>query len=163
MRAALVLPVLRLALRLVTAAALGVDAYVHADLATRYDANRHAAISQGDLFRVEAGLAAFAALTLILVGTRISWLPALLIAGSAFAAVLLYARYDLGPIGPFPDMYEPAWYPEKTQTAIAEGIATGTALVGLAIAPGWRRTTLRRRSRRSAGPPGSPSPGRSCS
>lgn len=144
MPAALLLHGLRLALRLVTAAALAVDAYVHADLAMRYDLNRDAAISQGDLFRIEAGLAAFAALVLVLFGTRISWLLALLVAGSAFAAVMLYARYDLGVIGPIPDMYEPAWYSEKTHTAIAEAIATGTALVGLVTAPGWYRPETRR-------------------
>jgi hypothetical protein len=41
------------------------------------------------------------------------------------------SRYvNLGPIGPVPDLYDPAWYPEKLLAAYAEGAATATALAG---------------------------------
>lgn len=129
-------------LRLSTAAALAIDAYVHADLAGRYDPNRgSAAISQGDLFRLEAGVSAFAALALILTAWRLTWTLALLVAGSALGGLLLYRYYDPGLLDPLPDMYEPSWYPEKTLAAIAEGAAVITAAFGLFGHGSWRRST----------------------
>jgi hypothetical protein len=128
-------------LRLVTAAALAVDAYVHADLASSYDFT-YASISQGTLFRVEAGAAALAALLLIVAGRRaLVWAFAFLVAAAGLAAVLLYRYVDVGAFGPFPNMYEPLWYAEKTRSAIAEAIGTVTALAGFLLA---RRMTARR-------------------
>ncbi|MEY9877284.1 hypothetical protein ABH931_006808 [Streptacidiphilus sp. MAP12-33] len=120
-----------------TAAALAVDAYVHADLAPGYDAIR-ASVSQGALFRVEAGAAALAAL-LVLVArrSRMVWLFAFLVAAGGVGAVLLYRYVDVGGLGPFPDMYEPVWYPEKSLSAVAEAVGAATALLGLSLA--WRR------------------------
>jgi hypothetical protein len=123
-------------LQLVTAAALAIDAFVHADLVTRYDPNQgSAAISQGGLFRIEAALSAFTALALIVSGRRIVWALAVAVAASALGGLLLYRYADPGALGPLPDMYEPLWYPEKTLTAIAEAVATVTAVVGFLIAP----------------------------
>lgn len=122
------------ALRLVTAAALAVDAYVHADLIDRYAPNRAGGLSQGDLFRLEAGVSALAALLVVLVAWRVVWVVAFAVAASAFAAVMLYAHYDIHAIGPIPDMYEPIWYSEKTFGAIAEAVAAGTSLLGLLLA-----------------------------
>ena len=96
-------------LRVVTAAMLAVDAYIHADLAYRYDPNRAASISQGTLFRWKAGT-----------------------------------------LGPLPNMYEPFWYGEKTRAAVAEGIATGTAFLGLVLAT-WT-VWAHRRAKRAAEP-----------
>jgi hypothetical protein len=126
-------------LRLLTAAGLAVDAYVHADLAPTYDAVTKT-ISQGALFRVEAGAAALAALLLILFGTRpLVWVYALLVAAAGVAAVLLYRYVDVGAIGPLPNMHEPFWYTEKTVSAVAEAAATVTAAVGLLLVRHWRR------------------------
>ena len=47
------------------------------------------------------------------------------------AAVLLYRYVDVPPLGPLPAMYEPLWFPAKTATAIAEALATLTAVVAL--------------------------------
>jgi hypothetical protein len=47
----------RLALGLLPATGLAVDAYLHAGLAPVYD-GIHGSISQGDLFRIDAGAAA---------------------------------------------------------------------------------------------------------
>ena len=125
-------------LRLVTAAALAVDAYVHADLAPGYDfAGR--GISQGDLFLVEAAAAALAALLLILLGTRpLVWAYALLVALAGTGAVLLYRYVDVGALGPLRNMYEPVWYPEKTLSAVAEAAAVVAALCGLVLTHRWR-------------------------
>jgi hypothetical protein len=123
-------------LRLVTAAALAMDAYVHADLAPGYDFSG-GTITQGELFRIEAGAAALAALLVIVAGRRRAvWAFALVVAAAGLAAVLVYRYVDVGAFGPFPDMYEPIWYAEKTRSAYAEGIGTVTALVGLLLA--WR-------------------------
>ena len=142
-------------LRIVTAAMLAVDAYVHADLAYRYDPNRAASLSQGTLFRLEAGVAAFAALAVLVVFWRtawalVAWALALIVAASALGAVMIYSHYDIGTLGPLPNMYEPFWYGEKTQAAVAEGIATGTAFLGLVLAT-WT-VWVHRRAKRVAEP-----------
>ncbi len=104
------------------AAGFGYDAYAHLDLPANFDANR-ALISQGMLFRAEAVAAIFAALLVLFIRHRVVALFAVIIAGSALGAVLLYRYVDLGTLGPLPDMYEPSWYPEKTYSAIAEAAA----------------------------------------
>lgn len=123
-------------LRLLTVAGFAVDAYVHFDLASRYDVTG-GGITQGLLFRIEAVAAIVAALLVISSARRVFAVLPFLIAASALGAVLLYRYVDVGIIGPLPDMYDPAWYPEKTLSAIAEAIATlGTAL--LIVAPRGR-------------------------
>ncbi|MEZ0067246.1 hypothetical protein ABIA32_003259 [Streptacidiphilus sp. MAP12-20] len=127
------------ALRLLTAAGLAVDAYVHADLAPTYDFSGPG-ISQGQLFRIEAAAAALAALLLILFGTRrLVWAYALSVAAAGVGAVLLYRYVDVGALGPLRDMYEPVWYPEKTLSAFAEAAAALLAAFGLLLA--HRRST----------------------
>jgi hypothetical protein len=145
-----VVPVALWVLRLVTAAMLSIDAYIHADLAFRYDPNRDNSLSQGTLFRWEAGVAAFAALAVLVVvwpmaWSLVAWALAFAVAASAFGAVMIYAHYDIGRLGPLPNMYEPFWYGEKTRAAVAEAIATGTAALGLAITAAlvWARRRTR--------------------
>ncbi|MGF1428279.1 hypothetical protein [Kitasatospora sp. LaBMicrA B282] len=132
-------------LRLLTAAGLAIDAYVHADLAPTYDPIK-ATVSQGDLFRAEAAAAALAALLLLALPRRRSsrafafaWAFAFLVAAAGVAAVLVYRYFDVGALGPLPNMHEPFWYPEKTLSAVAEGAAAATALAGLAVAWHQRR------------------------
>ena len=115
-------------LRLVVVAGLAVDVYVHVHLAAGYDANT-AAISEGALFRVEAGVAAFAALLVLLTRTQIGVVVAFLVAAGGVGAVLLYQYVDVGAVGPLPNMYEPLSYPEKTYSLIAEAVAALAALV----------------------------------
>ena len=142
-------------MRICTCAALAVDAYVHANLAHRYDPNNLATLSQGDLFRIEAAVAALAALTLILTARRIAWILAITVAASALAAILVYRYHDIGPLGPLPDMYEPSWYPQKTLTALAEAGATMTALTGLIAVNTTRYPTRAAGVRRRGGGAGS--------
>jgi hypothetical protein len=92
-------------LRVGTAAALGIDATVHWQNASAYDAVT-ATLSQGELFRAEAVLAVAVGLLVLLWPRRGSWVAALGVGASALAAVLLYRYVDLGPLGPLPDMYE---------------------------------------------------------
>jgi hypothetical protein len=129
-------------LRVGTAAALGIDAAVHARDAPAYDGVK-ASVSQGALFRVEAGLAIVAALLVLIRPRRSSWVVALLVAASALAAVLLYRYVDLGSLGPFPDMYETTWQvPGKLLSADAEAAAVVLAALGLLTHDGARSWTV---------------------
>ncbi|WP_280721617.1 hypothetical protein [Kitasatospora sp. MAA4] len=120
-------------LALLTAAALAIDAYVHADLAARYDPIS-SNISQGDLFRIEAGAASLGALLLLLrPASRLTWAFAVLVLTSALGAIMLYRYVNVGTLGPLPNMYEPIWYREKTFAAVVEAIGTATALTGLTL------------------------------
>ncbi|MGH3341836.1 MAG: hypothetical protein ACRDPK_02945 [Carbonactinosporaceae bacterium] len=127
-------------LRLATAAMLAVDAWVHIDSAANYDADRGGMISQGDLFRVETAAAGVVALAVLVPWAQsrwlraVSWVAALLVAGSALGAVLLYRYVDVGVLGPLPDMYEPTWQvPGKLLSACAEAAAVVLALIGLLL------------------------------
>jgi hypothetical protein len=146
-------PVAGWGLRLLTAVALAIDAYVHADLAARYAPNRSGGLSQGELFQIEAGLAALAALLILFSARRLVWAFTFVVAASALTAVLVSANLDLGAIGPIPDMYEPLWYPEKVIAAVAEAVAVACSVVGFAAAGRlWPRRSARPR-RESVRPP----------
>ena len=119
-------------LRLVVVAGLAVDVYVHLHLAAGYDANT-AAISEGTLFRVEAGVAGLAAVVVLLTRTQIGVMVAFLVAAGGVGAVLLYQYVDVGAVGPLPNMYEPLSYPEKTNSLIAEAVAALAALALLVL------------------------------
>jgi hypothetical protein len=120
-------------LRVVAAAGLAVDAYVHADLAPSY-AGSGGAVGQQGLFLIEAGIAVAAALLVLTRGRPVVYLVAALVAASALAAVVASRYLDLGPIGPLPDLYEPVWYPEKVVAAAGEAVAlvaAGLLLAGI--------------------------------
>jgi hypothetical protein len=130
-----------LALQVITAAGLAADAYVHADLAANYDLVG-TTITQGTLFRIEAGVSAAVALLVVAVGGRFVYSAAVAVAGSALAVLLLYRYVNVGSIGPVPNMYEPIWFTEKTVAAVAEAAATAAAaiLAGYAwLGSMWRR------------------------
>ena len=121
-------------LRLVAAGGLAVDARVHLKLAVAYDAIKSSTISQGDLFRIEAGMAIAAAVLILLVPKKITSLFAAAVAGGGLAALVVYRYFDVGAIGPLPPMYEPVWYPDKVDTCIAQAVATAAALCALVLA-----------------------------
>ncbi|WP_077193828.1 hypothetical protein [Streptomyces lydicus] len=119
------------AARLLAAAGLALDAYVHARLAGRYDAIT-ATIGQGLLFRVEAALAALAALLVLVVRRPAADAFACLVAAGGLALLLLYTYVDVGPLGPLPDMYEPFLTGDKQLTLVAQAVgvlATGYLLL----------------------------------
>jgi hypothetical protein len=119
------------ALRVATATALGIDALIHWQNASAYDAVR-ASISQGQLFRAQAALAVAVGLLVLVRPRPSSWLAALAVAASALGAVLLYRYVDVGALGPLPDMYENTWQvPGKLLSAYAEAAAIGLAGLGL--------------------------------
>ena len=118
---------------------LGIDAYVHLDLAGPYDGVKSSVLTQGDLFRVEAALAIVAALALAIRPRRYTALLAFVVSAGGLAAVLVYGYVNVGAIGPLPNMYDPLWYPEKTRSAWAEGIAAAAALALLVLMEMHRR------------------------
>ena len=117
----------RLILRVAAAVGLAVDAAVHAKLAGQYDAVT-ATISQGTLFRIEAGAAALA-VVLVLAWRRLPGdLFAVLTAAAGIAAIVLYRYVDVGAFGPFPNMYEPVWTSDKVWALIGQALALVAAL-----------------------------------
>ncbi|GAB4081014.1 hypothetical protein [Modestobacter muralis] len=121
------------ALRLVVAAGLAVDAVVHLRLAPGYQLADPTGIGQGNLFRVEAVVAALVALLVLVTGSRLAYALAMGVAASALAAVVVTRYVEVPALGPIPSMYEPVWFGQKTASAVAEGIAAVAALVGLLL------------------------------
>lgn len=134
---------MNMALRVLTALALFIDAGVHIYLAPGYQAASPGGIGQGNLFLLESAAAVLAALYVLIRGSRASFALALLVALSAFVAVMVYRYVDIPAFGPFPAMYEPVWFFEKTLSAVAEGVGALLAAVGL----------LRTSPKRGAGEP----------
>jgi hypothetical protein len=126
------------ALRVATAVALFIDAVVHIHLAPGYQAGNHAGIGQGNLFLLESGAAILAAVYVLLWGSRTAYAAAFVVALSAFAAVVLYRYVNIPAFGPFPAMYEPVWFAEKTLSAVAEAAGALLAGIGFARARDWR-------------------------
>lgn len=81
-----------------------------------------------------------ALLVLVLPWRRTAYVIAFVVAASALGAVVLYRYVDVGALGPLPNMYEPIWYGDKTNSAIAELVASVVAAAGLV-----RTVVLRRR------------------
>lgn len=117
----------RIALTLVVVVGLGIDAYVHFDLASNYEANKTSTLSQGDLFRAEAVIAILAALALLVRPRRYTALITFAVAAGGLAAVLIYRYVEVGKIGPIPAMYEPFWFAEKNLSAYAEAFAAAAS------------------------------------
>jgi hypothetical protein len=116
-----------LAARIVVAAGLAIDAYVHLNLASTY-AEGGGVVNEGLLFRAEAATALLAAIAVSVTSRRLCYLAGFAVAVSALAVMLVSRYADLGAIGPFPDLYDPVWFPEKLLAAFAEGAASLAAL-----------------------------------
>ena len=144
---------MNMALRLLTALALFIDAGVHIYLAPGYQAASPGGIGQGNLFLLQSAAAVLAALYVLIRGSWASFALALAVLLSAFVAVVVYRYVDIPAFGPFPAMYEPVWFFEKSLSAVAEGVGALLALVGL-----LRTAPKRRAGRQSGDPRGSAAP-----
>ncbi|MBT2566243.1 hypothetical protein J7I84_06975 [Arthrobacter sp. ISL-85] len=120
-------------LRVLAAAALAVDAVVHARLAPAYQSAAPEGFGEGNLFLAEAAAAALAGLYVLIRASRTAWFLALLTAGGGLAVLLLYRYVDIPAVGPFPAMYEPVWFFDKTLTALAQTAAVLLAATALAF------------------------------
>jgi hypothetical protein len=119
----------------VVVAGLAIDAYIHFDLASNYAPIKTSFISQAGLFRIEAIVSIAAALALLVRPRRYTAAIAFVVAASAFAALIVTRYYDIGAIGPIPDMYEPVWFTEKLVAAYAEAIAAIAAIALVVTLP----------------------------
>lgn len=118
-------------LRILTALALFIDAGVHLFLAPGHQEAQPGTVSQGTLFVLEAAAALVAGVYVLIRGSRAAYAVALVVALSAFAAVVLYRYVDIPAIGPIPAMYDPVWFFSKSLSAVAEGVGALLALAGL--------------------------------
>jgi hypothetical protein len=119
---------LRIALLIIAAAALVVNAVIHFQLAGPFDAIAGTLVSQGTLFRIQAAVNIAAALLLI---TRTRWAAALAAVaaagGLALVVITTLVPLDLTPIG-LPFLFEPIWYADKVIAAVAQAIALTAGL-----------------------------------
>jgi hypothetical protein len=122
---------MRLLLRLLVAAGLAVDAYVHWIYAPDMAGVPGGGIGADTLFYVQAVLAAAVGVLVLAWARRWTYAVAFVVAASALGAVLLYYYVDVGVLGPLPAMHEPVWYSEKTISVIGEGVAGLASLVGI--------------------------------
>ena len=119
----------RLTLQVLTAGALAVSAYLHVDLAHGYDLIGEQ-VTMGDLFLAQAAVAGLAALALLVRPARPTWALAALVGFGSLAALVLTVYVAVPAIGPFPRIYEPAWFLEKTASAVAAALAAAAATAG---------------------------------
>jgi MYXO-CTERM domain-containing protein len=122
-----------LLVRVLVAVALAVSGWIHLDLAASFDAMGRT-VTLGALFRAQGGVAFAAAAWLLL--ARRSALPvlaALLVGLASLAAIVLSFYVRLPAIGPFPEIYEPVWYGEKSASAVTAGLAAAGAAALLAM------------------------------
>ncbi|GLZ02852.1 hypothetical protein Acsp03_03190 [Actinomadura sp. NBRC 104412] len=120
-------------LRILVAAGLAADAYVHWVFAPDMDPgpNAPSGVIPGDvLFQAQAIVAAVAGLLVLAWARRWTYAIAFLVAASAVGALLLYYYVDVGRLGPIPAMHDPSWYAEKTISGVGEGVAALAALIG---------------------------------
>lgn len=119
------LSLLEMVLIAVTVVGLAIDAGVHLDLASAFEPVKTDAISQADLFRIEAAAAIVAALALLIRPRPWSAALCFVVAAAGLVAVVVYRYVDVGQIGPIPNMYDPFWGPTgKWVSAVAEAAAT---------------------------------------
>ena len=127
-------------LAVITAALLAVDAYVHLAHASQYDGFTSSVMSEGTLFRIQGVVAIVVAVAVLIWPRVLTWVLALLVAGSAAVAVVLYTYVDVGPLGPLPNLYENTWNaPGKVWSALAEAAAALIAIAGLVLTIRMRR------------------------
>jgi hypothetical protein len=115
-------------LRVLTAAGLGVEAYVHIHLAAHYDGiTGSIGLSQGMLFRSLGAIAILVGLLVLASGSRVLHFVAFVVAAGALTLVLLYRYTNLGALGPLPNMHDPTWSGLKTLSVVGEAVATVAA------------------------------------
>jgi hypothetical protein len=120
------------AARLIAVAGLSIDAYVHLDLASTY-AEAQAPVNEGILFRAEAVLALLTGLALSTSARRLPFVLGLAVSASALTVMLVSRYVDLGSLGPFPDLYDPVWFPEKLWAAGGEAAAVIASIAGVLL------------------------------
>ncbi|MCP2343500.1 hypothetical protein [Actinomadura rupiterrae] len=121
---------MRYVLRVLVAAGLIVDAVVHWRYAPQMKYVPGGSIHADKIFYAQAVVAGVVALLVLFHARRWTYAVAFLVAASAVGALLLYYYVDVGALGPLPNMHEPIWYAQKTESLVGEGIAAVAAVIG---------------------------------
>lgn len=120
---------LRIGLYALAALALVVNAVIHLQLAGPFDSVTGSLVSQGDLFRIQAGAGILVAV--LLVAVRRAWvaLAAAVVAAGGLGLLILstVVLLDLTALG-LPPLFEPVWYADKIIAALAQAVALVAAL-----------------------------------
>ena len=125
-------PALDRPLRWLSALALAASAYLHWDLArSPYFADGQITLS--GLFLAQAVVAAAVALWVALRSDRLALLAAAAVGGASLLALVSSVYVRLPAFGPFPVLYEPAWYGEKVVATVSAAVAAVLALAALAL------------------------------
>lgn len=140
---------LRIALLLVTAIALVVNAVIHFRLAGPFDAITGTLVSQGTLFRLQAVVNVVVAAVLLIARTR--WAAALAavvaVGGLALVVITTLIPLDLTTLG-LPFLFEPIWYADKVVSAVAQAVAFAAAVAAaIALVAGLARGSRVRSAR----------------
>lgn len=120
-------------LRVLVVAGLVVDAVVHWRFAPDMAYTEGGSIGGDTLFRVQAVVAALAAVLVAVRARRWTYAVAFVVAASAVGALLLYHYADVGSIGPLPAMHDPFWFTEKVVSLVGEGIAAVAAVAAFVL------------------------------
>lgn len=91
-------------------------------------------MTQGDLLRAQAAAASAVALALLVRPRGDGWLAAAGLGLLSLLAVVGTTYVAVPALGPFPRIFEPAWYGEKVVAAVAAGAASGTSTAGFFLA-----------------------------
>jgi len=118
--------------RVLGAAALGVSAYLHVDIARGLPLFGDGQVTLMGLFMAQAVVAALVAVWVLVRGDRLAWLAAGVVGLGSLAALVLSVYVRIPSIGPLPVIYEPFWYTDKYVAAAAAAVAAVVAAVALA-------------------------------
>ena len=119
-----------LVLRVLTAAALLVSAYMHLDLASPpYFAAGQLTLAA--LFVMQAVAAAVVAGWVLVRRARTALAAAAIVGLASLLALVLSVYVRVPSFGPFPVLYEPYWYGPKVVAAVAAAVAVVGAVTAL--------------------------------
>ncbi len=122
-------PARRLLLPVAIALALVLNAWIHLRLAGPFDGNPGTLLSQGALFRIQAGVNIVAAIVLVVRPRPSTALVAFAVAAGGGALLLLTSLVPLDGTGVgLPFLFEPAWYPAKQTSLVLQALAALLAL-----------------------------------
>ncbi len=130
-----------LALRLLAAASLGVSSYLHVVLAQGPPV-AGGQVTLAGLFLAQAAVAALVAVWVLVRPGRPAWLAVAVVGVASLLALVLSVYVKIPAVGPFPALYEPAWYADKVLAAVTAALAAASALV--ALSAGSARRPLHR-------------------
>lgn len=128
--------------RATVVAGLAAVAVVHWRLAPARDLIGEV-FTQGDLFRLQAVIAAVLAAAVLARPSLPVWGAAASLGGLSLLAVVATTYVAVPAAGPFPRMFEPVWYADKLVAAAAAGLVLASSCVGLVLAEAVPRRAAR--------------------